>query len=157
MDRAAFFKEISQKIGKAYSILLIFCVFSTSLLRIVNTESALVISWFFVLLALPSLCAMAFSVLGRIIDLHRHHHAGEEGYVAPSIMSLKLVPFNIVVPLVTMVPPFIIVAFIFGMDGHEQEHTNLLSAHVFLSLLAACFFWGINPFIKHMVSGASTP
>ena len=157
MDRAELFRIIGKKIGSYYSNLLIIALGGTVLMRLVNTESSLIFSWIILMPVMPTLCVMALASVQRILDLHRHHHTGDEPYVAPSIISLKLLPFSIVVPLIIMLPPFMVVSLIFGMEGHGQEHTSLLSLHVFMSLIAAWYFLGVNPYIKRMVSGVVEP
>lgn len=157
MDRAEFIKVMAQKLGKGYFTLLVLCLVGAIILRIVNNESLLNISAVLLAPVLPAGAVMAISSVIRILDLHKHNYRGMEKYVAPSPWSIKLVPYNIIVPMAVTVPPVLVVSLLFELENHPDEHTFLYSAFVLISLAVCWFFGVVNPYIKSLVSCHSRP
>lgn len=157
MDRAEFFKVVARQISRWYSIILFICFACVVIMRIINTELSLLISWVALIPVLPALCVLVVSSSMRMLDLHRHFYKGEAKYKAPSLFSLRLTPFNIVIAIVTLVPPVVLVSMLFGLEGHRFEYTALLSTHVLLCSLSVWYFWVINPYIKRMVLNDGKP
>ena len=157
MDRAEFFKEIIKRAGKWYSRILLATLTVAVLMRIIDNELSLLISWLNLSLVLPSLFMIVSVSFARILDLHRYFYTGEAKYTPPSIFSLRLLPHNLVVAIATIAPPAISVSLLFGIEGHNHLQTSLLSSHVLLCSLTVWFYWCVNPYIKGVVSNVAKP
>ncbi|MFT7592502.1 MAG: hypothetical protein ACI9UJ_002440 [bacterium] len=152
MNRAQFFSEIV-RLGKSkYRQLLIVFLVSAVVLRIIDNEMALKISLVFFIAGIPAFITVVFSSLERVRELHRFYYKGATVYKMPSIVSPKLFPYSVVVPLGAMVPPFVLVSSLFGLENQGHEHTHLLSALLLVHCISVWYFWAFSPFINRLVA-----
>ncbi|MBW8190103.1 hypothetical protein K0504_03565 [Neiella marina] len=151
MNRAEFFEVISHKFGRWYAIALIAALVTLVAIRLINSGALQNMSLVVFTPVVPAFICMIISAGMRVFDLHKYFYNGSGTYQRPAFMSLKLIPYSIVVAVVSLVPPTILISVLFGLDGHEQIHTSLFSDLLLISSLVFWFFWVVNPYIKRLV------
>ena len=151
MNRAQFFLEIFNRSLAVIKHMLLATVFITLVTRLIDNEFALKVASFLTVMVFPVGFVMVGKLVSRVLDLYRYEHGKKEGYVEPSIWSIKLLPQSFMVSIGALAPPVIVVSLVFGLENHPQEHTTILSILLLLQVIIAWYFWVFEPFLTKAV------
>ena len=122
---------------------------SQIILRLINTEWSMKYSAVVTILLFPLWITLVFRTWRLIYHLHAFSYRNNSNYTKPFFMSSSLFPQNIIVTLLTMVPPVIVVNIFFGLEHYESQHTQLLSGLLLITSIAAWFFIVVEPMLKN--------
>ena len=148
MTRLEFFSLIFRRGMRGYFVSVLVCLLVAIVSRVVNSEQSLLFSTYTLLIVFPAYATVIISVDSRAFDLHKKENGKVEDYVAPGFFSIKLVPYRLVVWIVTFVPPALVIAALFGLESHVKEHTTTLSMVVLLNLVPVWYFSGVNQLFR---------
>ncbi|WP_434359942.1 hypothetical protein NF212_06600 [Parasalinivibrio latis] len=151
MTRAEFFKTMHHTIGRWYSVYLAVSLGLLAFLRITDNEESIKLAILLFLTVVPGLLYMLVASQNRMYNLHRYVNRDVKPYKAPSIFSLRLIPYSMVVAMVSLVPPAIVTSIFFDLSSQVPKHTLLINISVEMNMLVLWFIWVVNPCIKKYV------
>ena len=148
MTRLEFFSVIYRRGMRGYFVILLVCLIVAIVSRVVNSEQSLLFSTYTLLIVFPAYVTVIFSGISRVFDLHKKENGKVEDYVAPGFLSIKLAPYSLVVSIVILGPPVLLIAALFGLESHVNEHTTTLSMVVLLNLVPVWYFSGVHQLFR---------
>ena len=151
MNRSQFFVEIFRRATVAIKYMLLATVFVTLVTRLIDNESAFKVAGVLAVITFPAWFIMVGKLVSRVLDLHRYEHGNKEGYVEPSVWSIRLLPQSLMVSIGTLVPPVTVVSLLFGLENHPKEHTTILSILLLVQVISAWYYWVFDPFMQKIV------
>lgn len=138
MTRTEFFRAIYTRSLRIYKFAIALSTIIIVLLRIWNTESALTLAIVPLALCAPVFFIMPFTMRERMFDLwDKNTHKQERSF----FITIELAPYAAFITLITILPPYLITAFILGVESGAPQHTEALTILCFLFLLNAHFYW----------------
>jgi|GEM_PF-5941284 len=150
MNRAEFFTHIYKKFKRWVKAFLLFCALTTIILRIINTELALKLAFYILLLSSPIIVLLVYKIHMCAIELYNYEHGKTSKDTQPSLNSVELFPQSAIVIIGVFAPSILVATVLFGLGENKAEHTALLNYLLVVQIAAAWFLWVFQPSVKKL-------